>query len=107
MTMLEPVQFQSLPFWDISLGNILVIVGIAIQGLLLFHKSSKMHGENQEKIKEFIEWRRDHEADAKQRDQQITELRIIAAGMEAAAVAMQKNVEIMQRQLEELIRRNR
>ncbi len=99
-----PVQVQ---FWDLNIGNVLVLIGIIIQGAILYARSNRQHGENQEKIAELTRWKNAHDLDAKQRDDAITQLKIISAAMEATAVAMQRSVEMMQRQLEELLRRDR
>jgi hypothetical protein len=98
---------ESVPFFSIDIGNVLTLGGLFLQGYLLLAKSNRQHGANSEKIQDLVRWKEGHDLDARQRDAAIVELKIISAGMEAAALAMQRSVDIMQRQLDELLRRDR
>ena len=102
---IQAVAEKPAGFWNIDLGNLAVMLGLLLQGLLLYGNSTRQHGENKERIRELITWKNGHDLDAKQRDEAIVQLREIAAGMEATAESVAGQLQTMNEEIRDLRRR--
>lgn len=100
-----PTFQRNIGFWNFDIGNVSIVVGLVLQGLILYANSNRQHGENKQKIAELVKWKHEHDMDSRQRDEAISELRGIAASMKATAESMNSQLQVMREDLRELRRK--
>lgn len=92
-------------FWNFDVGNVAIVLGLLLQGAVLYANSNRQHGENKERISELLRWKDGHDLDAKQRDEAIVQLREIAAGMKATADGTLRQLQLLQQEMREMRKR--